>query len=129
MEPSVVQRRLVQFTRLCRFPQGVGTGRSPKGGKHTSRELRLGQMETPWTPEEIIRAMDDVIEGDQPLHRWDYLVSVEHRDPLANEWGAQCRDLEREFRVSGSHQLISDVGVEKLRHLRAELIARCQSLT
>ena len=86
-------------------------------------------MDTPWTPEQLIRAIDDVIEGDQPMHRWDDLVSVKHQDPFAREWGAKCRDLEREFRVSGGPELISDVGVEKLKHLRAELIARCHSRT
>ena len=78
------------------------------------------------TPEEIIHALDEVIAGDKPLDGWDYLVSVKHRDPFTNHWGAKCRELEHEFHVPGSHQLMSDAGVERLRNLRAELVASCQ---
>jgi hypothetical protein len=79
------------------------------------------------TPQEIIRAIDDVIEGDKPLEGWDYLVSVKHRDPFTKHWSEICRNVEREFHVPGSHQLIGDAGVERLKLIRAELAASCQS--
>ena len=84
-------------------------------------------MPKPLTPDEIVRAIDDVIEGNQPLDRWDYLVSVRHQDPLAKLWGAKCRDVENEFRVPGSHELISAAGIEKLKLLRAELVESSQT--
>lgn len=79
------------------------------------------------TPDEIIRAMDDVLDGDKPLDGWDYLVSLTHRDPFTSHWGARCRELEQEFHVPGSNELISDAGVGRLRLLRAELVASCQA--
>ena len=73
------------------------------------------------TQAEILRAMDDVIEGDQPLYAWDALVSRRHRDEFTQYWASRCRELESDFHVPG--KLINSEGVEKLKLLRAELAA------
>jgi hypothetical protein len=74
------------------------------------------------TVEEILRAMDDVIEGDKPLYAWEALVSGKHRDEFTQYWASKCRELESDFHVPG--KLINDEGVEKLKLMRAELAAR-----
>jgi hypothetical protein len=77
------------------------------------------------TAEEILRAIDEVIDGDKPLYGWEQLVSRRHCDAFTEEWAIKFRDLETDFHVPGSGQLISDEGVDKLKLLRAELLAAC----
>ena len=78
-------------------------------------------MAKPWTPDEIIRAMDDVI-NDQPPASVGVLSDRQASGRISGFLGARCSELEKEFHVPGSHEPISEAGVERLKLLRAELI-------
>jgi hypothetical protein len=75
-----------------------------------------------FSPKEILRVIDDVIDGNQPLLEWDYLIGVRHQDEFTNLWAGKLRHLFDEYHDPGSMQLLNDAGMKKLIQLREYLI-------
>jgi hypothetical protein len=71
---------------------------------------------------DIVAAIDDVLDG-KPVLKWDYLVSINHKDPFVRTWALRMRQLEQQYSDLPRGILLTGDGLEKLKQLREELLA------
>jgi hypothetical protein len=75
-----------------------------------------------YTKEQLLEAIDAVLDGDKPLRDWDYIVSVNHKDEFTAYWGQRLRRLEENYTAINEGKLITDEGIRQLEVLREELV-------
>jgi hypothetical protein len=77
---------------------------------------------TGYTKKQIIRILEDVIDGDRPVVGWDDLISIRHHDDFTNDCAEKCRDIEKKYSGRDMGMLLTEEGVRKVSELREELI-------
>ena len=74
-----------------------------------------------FSKDQILKIIDDVIEGDKPISSWDDLLSVRRGNPISRYWANRLSEIESRYSSVERGTMIYEEGVQELVKLRSEL--------